>query len=140
MESKEQFLANILKKESCWLWQRVVDCYGFPRSTNTRVDQYAHRAMFKLYKGPIPNNWEVAHTCVNLHCINPDHLYILPRNANRTGENNGQSKLTKQQVEEIRSIYKSGKYSQRKLANLYCVSRSTINEALAYKTWKLTCF
>lgn len=51
------------------------------------------------------------------------------------GSNNKQSKLNEQQVLEIRKKYKSGEYSQQKLANEYQISRSQIRRIINCVGW-----
>jgi len=56
----------------------------------------------------------------------PDHV---------RGENNGNSKLTKNEVIMIRERYRLGGISTRRLALEYKVSRTTIKDILRRKTW-----
>ncbi|HGO1484269.1 TPA: NUMOD4 domain-containing protein [Staphylococcus aureus] len=53
------------------------------------------------------------------------------------GENHGMSKLTNNEVLEIRKKYLSKNYSQRKLAKEYNVSQKTIYNIINKKQWKL---
>jgi len=53
---------------------------------------------------------------------------------NNTGENNGKSVLTKQQVLEIKKM--KGKLSQQKIAELFPVSRSTIQGIFNGRLWQ----
>jgi hypothetical protein len=55
---------------------------------------------------------------------------------NREEENNNNSKLSAQQVKEIRSKYISYKYSAKKLALEYNVSESCITHILNNTSWK----
>ena len=53
-----------------------------------------------------------------------------------SGENNGRSKLNLEAVKEIRIKYNTGKYSQKKLAEKYNISISTINRIINNLLWK----
>jgi hypothetical protein len=55
---------------------------------------------------------------------------------NRKGVKNSQSKLTEQQVLEIRELYSNGKYSSRQLAKEYGMNKSSISSVINRKTWK----
>lgn len=52
------------------------------------------------------------------------------------GENNYSSKLTEEEVIEIRRLYTTGKYFHRELSELFSVSDSSIGYIINYKTWK----
>lgn len=36
--------------------------------------EYAHRATYELFVGPIPSGFEIDHLCKNVACCNPAHL------------------------------------------------------------------
>jgi len=89
----------------------------------------------------------IRHKCDNPSCCNIDHLELgtiqdnvndmMIRNRyakthpNLKGENNGQHKLTLKQVQEIRNSQESN----RKLAQKYNVSATTIFNIKSYKYW-----
>lgn len=64
-----------------WGALSVGDCWE-PRATTAngyglspdRVEQYAHRYVWKTLIGPIPDGREMDHLCRNRACCNPDHL------------------------------------------------------------------
>jgi group I intron endonuclease len=64
-----------------------------------------------------------------------DKNYIVPKKR-INGENNSNSKLTQIQVDEIRKLYKAGRFSQYKIANIYKVSRSLIGLIVNHQRWK----
>ena len=69
----------------CWLWLGGVHFTrgGGPYGAigNERgfkpVMLSAHRAAYQLYKGDIPVNFDVDHTCQNTLCVNPEHLQAI---------------------------------------------------------------
>ena len=56
--------------------------------------------------------------------------------AAKKGEKHHFSKLTWEKVDEIRKKYKTGDYTQLKLACEYEVAKSTIQHIISYKIWK----
>ena len=60
---------------------------GYPRvsvwENGKHVKRYAHRLMFDLVHGPVPEGHEVDHKCHNHRCIRPTHLEALPLSDNR---------------------------------------------------------
>jgi len=52
------------------------------------------------------------------------------------GTRNGKSKLTKSQVIKIRQLYETKEYSQKRLGNMFGVSRSAIMMIVTNKSWQ----
>ncbi len=50
----------------------MADGYGRPRVDGRRV--MAHRAVYEILVGPIPDGLELDHLCRNRACYNPAHL------------------------------------------------------------------
>lgn len=53
------------------------------------------------------------------------------------GENNGNSKLAKEQVEQIRELYVTGRYKQRELGEIYGVNQTNISSIVRGTKWKV---
>lgn len=73
----ERFWDRVKKTESCWLWTGMVNRSGygiFTPSKNYR--RLAHRVVWVLTNGPIPDGLFVCHHCDVRNCIRPDHLFL----------------------------------------------------------------
>jgi len=67
-----------------------------------------------------------------------DIIYESPirHGAKQRGENNSQAKLTNEDVKEIRSMYRSKRFSYKDIAKMYNVGKATIGRIINRKTWK----
>ncbi len=153
-KTTEQQLSNyIIDQNGCWIWQghKMNTGYGQININNKR--QLAHRVSYEYYKGAI-SNYCVCHTCDVRACINPDHLWIgslsdnskdaFKKNRNRIdltsnlrGERHPLSKLTEEQIIEIRNDKLTKPYlTHRDLATKYGVGKTLIANILHRRTWK----
>ena len=146
---------NLVSPEAltgCWLWIGSIDDhnYGFARGplvkhffNKKRV--YAHRLSAAIYGIDLSKRL-IRHLCHNPMCVNPMHLAPgndsdnaldkIKANRHPKGEDILQSKLTEQQVLEIRSKHIPYKYTISKLAKEYSVSSYTILNVITRKSWK----
>lgn len=140
-EFKSWFYSNIIITDSgCWEWNkcRGVQGYGVVRKNGKNLRANRVSLELKLGRKILPGLL-ARHLCNNPPCCNPDHLVegTLQDNmddkvrANRQskGEANGNSKLTEQQVIEIKQL--NGKCSGVAVANKFGVKKACI-----YKIWK----
>jgi len=70
----ERLLASVATAgEGCWLWQgTVLEGYGVFNWQGGR--QKAHRAVYELLRGQIPDGKELDHLCRVTQCVRPSHL------------------------------------------------------------------
>jgi hypothetical protein len=61
--------------------------------------------------------------------------YVLPEHRAR-GEAHGQAKLTKRDIIEIRTEYKTGRFTQRDLGIIFGVAESTVHAILHRRIWR----
>jgi hypothetical protein len=120
----------------------------------------AHRFSYYLFIGPIPDGMKVLHKCDNPNCVNPRHLF-LGTNLDNTrdmvhkgrqrfdrspgpgedackGEDHGMSRLTEEDVREIRLRYRRKNYHQSNrdaLAREFGVNPNQILKIVRRRQW-----
>ncbi len=102
----------------------------------------AHRVAWKEANGQTPEGMQVLHTCDNPPCCNVEHLFLgtnaenasdmVAKGRGNIGEKHGMVKLTRGQVEKIRSDIRV----QRVIADDYGVSRSNVSLIKRGKRWR----
>ena len=146
---KEKIRGNVKVDErtGCWLWQKYVMKNGYGQACwpKGKVD-YAHRASWTAFNGPIPDGLWVLHKCDNPKCVNPDHLFLGTHSDNMKdcvtkgrfksnimiGEHHPATSLREDDVLSIRGDGRS----DRIIAEQYGVTRSAINKIKRRKNWK----
>lgn len=63
-----------LEPNGCWRWLGHIDRGGYGLVWMRGKTRIAHRAMYMMLRGPIPNNLTLDHLCRDTRCVNPDHL------------------------------------------------------------------
>ena len=137
--------------DECWDWiggNRRKDGQGYGNFYYGEL-MSAHRFAFWIATGHHPGNLCVCHHCDRPVCVNPSHLFLGTHKDNmqdsvckgrkdrvNSGESHGASKLTEDQVCEIRARYEAGGVFQRELATEYGVCRASVGLIVQRKNWK----
>jgi hypothetical protein len=90
----ERLTLSINKTDTCWLWTRPVDDDGYANIMVDGVAWKAHRYVYSIAVGPIPEGLEIDHRCFVKHCVNPAHLRIVNRKQNIEHKSGAQKNST----------------------------------------------
>lgn len=154
----ERFDASYMPEpiSGCWLWLGAEQgSNGYGRIKINGKAMPAHKYSYQRFVGKVPKGMLVCHRCDNPACVNPYHLFIGTNQDNTDdkvrknrqakgiklaeaqyenrprGELNGNSKLTKNQVDQIRSL----NMPQRKIAKIFGVSQPLISKIKRKEMW-----
>lgn len=136
----------------CWEWSGYVkEDNGYGEMSVNGSTEYAHRVSYTFHNGEIGDDEWVLHKCHNKICINPDHLYLGDVRDNvkdaieegsfwsggqlKDGEENVSSKLTAEQVREIREGYETTDKTMRDLADGFGVTAGNIHAIIHRRSW-----
>lgn len=73
----QKMMARIkITARGCWEWQAFRGWKGYGQIAYKGKNAAAHRVMYALTHGPIPDGYMVCHKCDNPPCCNPGHLWV----------------------------------------------------------------
>ena len=127
----------------CLEWQGFCKPYGWV--WHNGKNRYAHRLAFELaHNIELARDDHVCHTCDNPSCINVDHLFLGDAQTNSQdahakgrhshGEQHGNSKVTEDQVREIRALASSG-VPQEEIARRFGIHQTTVSHIVIRRLW-----
>lgn len=161
MSLEKRFFAKVDKNcdNGCWNWTgAIANKYGYMLCEG-KIRRATHVSL-KLVGIEVPRGMCACHKCDNPSCVNPEHLFVGTYSENMNdakakgrlgqqrypdkyksgtppvmkGEENPSSKLTKDQVLEIREKYSVGA-KQIPLAQEYGVTQALVSLIIRRKLW-----
>lgn len=138
----------------CWEWGGGSQSSGYGTISVGGTVRTVHRVSYELHHGAITEGALVMHQCDNRRCWNPEHLMLgshadnardmaskgrcsfqKQKPAPLKGERNGQSKLTADEVAEIRQLVLDG-FSQESIARVYGVRQNMVSRIHTGASWR----
>ena len=153
---RDRFLCRVDQRgpDDCWPWKAWRTKAGHGRfcvwdSKRRRViGVMAHRAIWELEHGPIPNGLQVLHNCDNPPCCNPDHLKLgtvadnMRDRKNRgryntqpRGEKHWRARLTEAAIREMMRRRAKGE-TLKALSEAFGVDCSTVHLIAKGRNWQ----
>lgn len=107
---------------------------------------YVHRLVLLAFIGPCPPEMECCHEDGN-GCNNKlgnlrwgtkleNHADRRRHGNTPVGEKNKGSKLKEQEVQEIRAMYRTGKYTLQEIGTVFGIAKCTVSNIVRRVTWK----
>lgn len=144
---EERFFALTERRAGCLEWTGTKNAKGYGKFGIDGQMVYAHRIVWELHMGPIPVGLQVMHWCDNPPCVWLPHLSLgtakeniqqardRGRRASTRGEDHAQSRLTWDQVDEIRRLWKTNVATQAELSRRFAIHNSAICRIVHEESW-----
>lgn len=139
----ESFWSQVDRSGDCWIWQGAIHSrdwqYGSLSVLGRGKRFLAHRFIWMVLHGPIPEGLYVCHACDNPKCVNPEHLWLGSPRENtrdmvRKGRDGWERKLTAEKVREIRLRHSEGE-TGASLARRFGIAECTVGRVIRRKAW-----
>ena len=63
--------------EDCWEWTGALSRDGYGKISDEATTRQAHRLVYEILMGPIPESLVIDHLCRNRRCVNPLHMEVV---------------------------------------------------------------
>ncbi len=129
--------------DECWPWLGAKGKHGHGhllRGGRGSKFVTAHRAVYELTFGEVPEGREVCHSCDNRACCNLRHLWLGTHHDNMMDmakkQRSPRRKLVAEEVREVRSLFASGAFTFTDLGVRFDISRVQVKNIVTGKQWR----
>ena len=122
-------LSRMIEKSTnkCWIWHGTKDQGGYGRYSVGKKVYKAHRFIYELLVGSIPEGLVLDHyKCYNKSCVNPDHLKPVTPKENVLNCESPVAKNSKKRYCDNGHIFDENNTKHRKDGTRYCLACSKI--------------
>lgn len=124
----------------CWEWAARKDRFGYGVMHVNGSTQLAHRICYEMLNPNFNKKLSVCHTCDNPGCVRPEHLFLGSHKENmwdREDKGRGRNKksFSFEKAEEVRRLYKTKKFSQQKLSEMFGCTQANIGFIVRNVIW-----
>lgn len=138
--TEKEFHERVDKTSDCWIWTGTINSNGYGLFKLNGKQQTAHRISYSIYINPDIGGKIIRHSCDNPRCVNPAHLTEgttqdnvddrVNRKRSAVGAKNFNTKLSKENVDEIRKADYSKRGTASTLARKLGISHTALNNVL----------
>lgn len=146
--TKKRFYSKVDKNpryKGCHVWTGAKDTNGYGILTVNGKNYSAHKFAWELaHKRKVPKGLVLQHVCDRPNCVKDSHLIPgtqknnvedrVKKNRSAKGSTNGRARLTEKNIIKIKTLREKG-YTEKAIADLLGVGRSTISHILKGETW-----
>lgn len=144
---EKRFWTHVKKTNGCWFWTGHIGRGGYGMYPIKRFNIVASRVAWTLSTGSVPK-YDICHHCDTPRCVRPDHLFegaeqencddMVRKGRQARWERGANSKLTVEQVKQIRKEYRKGVpgFSTVALGKKYGIASNNIWQIVKGNAWK----
>lgn len=81
--TRDEFMRKVIvRSDGCWEWAGAHTTGGYAVIETPDVTTTAHRFAYTLFVGPIADDLDADHLCMNRWCVNPYHVEAVTHREN----------------------------------------------------------